>query len=109
MIRRGRPRFGTDAGFLLTETLATFTISAFVLLGLVVVDPEPRGHAEKSEPLPEVYATQRRLAVIVNPIKVEDVGQFRSIVTQLAGESGWSPPTSTAPCCAPTARCRRAP
>ena len=35
MIRRGRPRSGADAGFLLTETLATFTISAFVLLGLV--------------------------------------------------------------------------
>ena len=30
------PRFATDkSGFLLTETLATFTISAFVLLGLV--------------------------------------------------------------------------
>ncbi|MGZ5405999.1 MAG: phosphatase PAP2 family protein, partial [Nocardioides sp.] len=65
---------------------------AFVLLGVVLIDPEPRGHAEKSEPLPEVYATQRRLAVIVNPIKVEDVGQFRAIVSQLAGESGWSPP-----------------
>ncbi|MEJ7794133.1 MAG: diacylglycerol kinase family protein [Nocardioides sp.] len=66
---------------------------ALVLVGLVLVDPEPRGHAEKSEPLPEVYATERRLAVIVNPIKVEDVGQFRAIVSQLAAESGWSQPT----------------
>ncbi len=35
MIRRARRRSGGSAGFLLTETLATFTISAFVLLGLV--------------------------------------------------------------------------
>jgi len=66
---------------------------ALVLVGLVLVDPEPRGHAEKSEPLPEVHAPERRLAVIVNPIKVEDVGQFRAIVSQLAAESGWSQPT----------------
>jgi YegS/Rv2252/BmrU family lipid kinase len=31
--------------------------------------------------------------VIVNPIKVEDVGQFRAIVSTLASESGWSQPT----------------
>jgi YegS/Rv2252/BmrU family lipid kinase len=63
-----------------------------LLLGLVLVDPEPRGHAVKAAPLPEVYSTERRLAVIVNPAKVEDVGQFRSIVSQVAEESGWSPP-----------------
>ncbi len=66
---------------------------AVVLLGLAFLDPEPRGHAEKAEPLPEVFATERNLAVIVNPSKVEDVGQFRSIVSSMAAESGWSPPT----------------
>ena len=64
-----------------------------VLLGLVLLDPVPRGHAEKAEPLPEVYATERQLAVVLNPVKVEDVGQFRAIVTTMAAESGWSPPT----------------
>lgn len=76
-----------------TDVLAGSLLGLAVLvLGLVVIDPEPRGHAVKSEPLPEVYATERRLAVIVNPIKVEDVGQFRAIVSQMAAESGWSRP-----------------
>ncbi|GAA1477564.1 hypothetical protein GCM10009623_20100 [Nocardioides aestuarii] len=66
---------------------------AVVLLGVAFVDPTPRTHAPKAEPLPEVYATERRLAVIVNPVKVEDIGQFRSVVTSMAEESGWSPPT----------------
>ena len=64
-----------------------------VLLGLVLLDPVPRGHAEKAEPLPEVFATERQLAVVLNPVKVEDVGQFRAIVSTMATESGWSTPT----------------
>ena len=31
--------------------------------------------------------------MILNPIKVEDVGQFRTIVGSMAQESGWSEPT----------------
>jgi YegS/Rv2252/BmrU family lipid kinase len=46
-----------------------------------------------TEPLPEVFGSERRLAVVLNPIKVEDVGQFQSIVTTMAVESGWSEPT----------------
>ena len=77
-----------------TDVLAGSLLGlAVLLLGLVVVSPEPRSHAAKAEPLPEVYATDRRLAVIVNPSKVEDVGHFRTIVSQVAEESGWSPPT----------------
>ena len=63
------------------------------LLALAVIDPRPRSIAAKAEPLPEVYASERRLAVILNPIKVEDVGQFRAIVGAMAKESGWSEPT----------------
>ncbi|HEX6149165.1 diacylglycerol kinase family protein [Nocardioides sp.] len=66
---------------------------AVVLLAVVFLDPEPRGHAEKADPLPEVFATDRKLAVIVNPSKVEDVGQFRSVVSAMAAESGWSEPS----------------
>lgn len=65
----------------------------FFFLALALIDPRPRSTAAKAEPLPEVYASQRRLAVILNPIKVEDVGQFRSIVGEMAKESGWSEPT----------------
>ena len=66
---------------------------AIFFLALAVIDPRPRSTAAKSEPLPEVYASERRLAVILNPIKVEDVGQFRSVVGTMAKESGWSEPT----------------
>ena len=63
------------------------------LLALAIIDPRPRSIAARAEPLPEVYASERRLAVILNPIKVEDVGQFRAIVGAMAKESGWSEPT----------------
>ena len=66
---------------------------AIFFLALAVIDPRPRSTAAKSEPLPEVYASARRLAVILNPIKVEDVGAFRAIVTEMAKDSGWSEPT----------------
>ena len=66
---------------------------AVVLLALGFVDPRPRSIAEKSDPLPEVYTSERRLAVVLNPIKVEDTGQFRAIVNAMAVESGWSEPT----------------
>ncbi len=65
-----------------------------VLLGLVVASPQPARYTVRPTPdtpteeLPE----GRRLAVVLNPIKVEDVGQFRSIVSAMARESGWSEP-----------------
>jgi len=64
-----------------------------VLLGLSLYTPLPRSTAEKSEPLPEVFTSARRLAVILNPSKVEDAGQFESIVSTMARESGWSEPS----------------
>ncbi|WP_249423871.1 YegS/Rv2252/BmrU family lipid kinase [Nocardioides coralli] len=64
-----------------------------VLLVLAFLPPEPPGHAVKADPLPDVITTGRRVAVILNPSKVEDVGQFRALVSGMAAESGWSPPT----------------
>ncbi len=66
---------------------------AVFFLALAFIDPRPRSIAARTEPLPEVYASEKRLAVILNPIKVEDVGQFRSLVASMAAESGWSEPT----------------
>ena len=40
-----------------------------------------------------MLASERQLAVILNPIKVEDVGQFRTIVSRWPPTSGWSAPT----------------
>ncbi len=66
---------------------------AIFFLTLTVIDPRPRSTAANSEPLPEVYASARRLSVILNPIKVEDVGAFRAVVSEMAQGSGWSEPT----------------
>jgi YegS/Rv2252/BmrU family lipid kinase len=63
-----------------------------VLLGLVVYSPLPRSHAETMPSLPEVFTTERRLHVVLNPIKVEDVEAFKTIVTTMATAAGWSSP-----------------
>ncbi len=64
-----------------------------VLLGMSLYNPLPRSHAQSAEPLAESVPSARRLAVILNPIKVEDAGQFRAIVSAMAAEAGWSEPT----------------
>lgn len=77
-----------------TDTLGgTLLGAACAIAWLAIYSPLPRSHAEKIEPLPEVYTSERRLAVVLNPIKVEDTGQFRAIVNAMAVESGWSEPT----------------
>ena len=67
--------------------------AAICLIGVAIHNPTPHGHAESVEPLPEVYGAKRRLAVVLNPIKAEDVGQFRSVVETMAQESGWLEPS----------------
>ncbi|QWF22509.1 phosphatase PAP2 family protein [Nocardioides sp. LMS-CY] len=67
--------------------------AGFVLLAIGLYNPRPRGHAESVEPLPEVFVSEKQLAVILNPIKVEDVGQFKAIVSTMAAEAGWSTPS----------------
>ena len=66
---------------------------SFVLLGLAFVNPQPRSHAVRAEPLAEVVPSSKRLAVILNPVKVEDVEAFKATVTSMARESGWQDPT----------------
>jgi YegS/Rv2252/BmrU family lipid kinase len=66
----------------------------FVLLALAIYSPLPRGHAVSASPLVvSVPGSKRDLAVVLNPIKVEDVGQFQAVVSAMAVESGWSEPT----------------
>ena len=77
-----------------SDVLAGYLLGAgMVLLGLAVYSPLPRSHAASVAPLPEVYVSERQLAVVLNPIKVEDVGQFKSIVAAMAAEAGWSTPS----------------
>ncbi|WP_344775094.1 diacylglycerol kinase family protein [Nocardioides panacisoli] len=63
-----------------------------VLVGLTLYNPLPRSHALGAAPLPQAFPTRGRLAVVLNPIKVESVDGFQSIVRQLALESGWQEP-----------------
>ncbi|MEP9362825.1 diacylglycerol kinase family protein [Nocardioides sp. CN2-186] len=67
--------------------------AGMVLLGIGLYNPLPRSRSANFEPLPEVYVSERQLAVVLNPIKVEDVGQFKAIVTTMAAEAGWSTPS----------------
>jgi YegS/Rv2252/BmrU family lipid kinase len=76
-----------------TDVLAGWLFGACVLLvWLSFYSPLPRSHAETAEPLPEVIASQRQLAVVLNPAKIEDVEQFRTTVATMAAEAGWSVP-----------------
>jgi YegS/Rv2252/BmrU family lipid kinase len=77
-----------------SDVLGGWLLAACVLLTwLTFYSPLPRSHAETAEPLTESVPSERQLAVIVNPAKLEDVGQFRAIVEAMAQEAGWSPPS----------------
>jgi YegS/Rv2252/BmrU family lipid kinase len=64
-----------------------------VALGLAVYSPLPRSHAEQLPELPSALPSERNLAVVLNPSKLEDVGEFRHIVTTMATEAGWPTPS----------------
>ena len=77
-----------------TDVIGGLLLGAcMVLLWLSFYSPLPRSHAETAEPLTEAIRSEHQLAVILNPSKIDDVGQFRSIVTAMAAEAGWSAPT----------------
>jgi YegS/Rv2252/BmrU family lipid kinase len=70
------------AGFLLSTAVA--------LLALVAYDPQPRSIALEKQPLPEaIPSSERKLAAILNPVKVDDPAGFRAMVEKMAEESGW--------------------
>jgi len=76
----------------LSDVVAGYAVGAFwVLAMLAVYDPAPRAKAVEafSSPVP----TTRRLAVVLNPIKVEDVTVFKALVERMAADAGWSRPT----------------
>ncbi|WP_204163445.1 YegS/Rv2252/BmrU family lipid kinase [Nocardioides gilvus] len=77
-----------------TDVLAGILLGLVILLvALVWFDPRPSSIAQRSDPLQEVFVSEKRLAVVLNPIKVEDVGAFRALVTNLARDNGWQEPT----------------
>jgi len=74
-----------------SDVLAGYAVGFFwVLLGLVVYDPSPR--RKVVEALPSPLPPNKQLAVVLNPIKVDDVDAFRAMVEEQARMSGWSTP-----------------
>ncbi|HET6562043.1 MAG TPA: diacylglycerol kinase family protein [Marmoricola sp.] len=76
----------------LTDVLTGWALAAFwVTTAAYLVDPTPR--AATADPLPTALPRTRQLAVILNPIKVEDPAAFRGLVNQRAAELGWAEPS----------------
>ena len=76
----------------ITDVLTGFALGAlWVAGGVYLADPSPRSPVH--EPLPTPGPRAHRLAVILNPIKVEDPAAFRLLVDARATELGWSEPT----------------
>jgi YegS/Rv2252/BmrU family lipid kinase len=72
-----------------SDVIAGYAVGAmWVLGGALVFDPAPRTRprAEFSTPVP----TTKQLAVVLNPVKVEDPDAFRAMVEKVAGDAGWT-------------------
>ncbi|HEX6485196.1 MAG TPA: diacylglycerol kinase family protein [Nocardioidaceae bacterium] len=87
---------GLDRLFLgvhhLSDVLAGYAVGGFwVLLGAAVYYPVPPRRPVES--LPSPVPQTKQLAVVLNPIKVDDVDAFKAMVEEHARESGWSAPT----------------
>ncbi|MFS3128401.1 diacylglycerol kinase family protein [Nocardioides sp. Bht2] len=65
-----------------------------ILVGLALFSPQPKLQVEAAEipVVASVPASSRDLHVVLNPIKVDDVGQFQAIVGAMAAEGGWNEP-----------------
>ncbi|MFN8192315.1 MAG: diacylglycerol kinase family protein [Nocardioidaceae bacterium] len=66
--------------------------AGLVLLGVGLYNPLPRSLVETATPLPEALPSNRQVAVVVNPAKVEDMVNFRAIVSAAATAAGWNEP-----------------
>ncbi len=87
---------GADRIFLgvhnLSDVVAGYLLGiAVALFALALFDPTPKSIALSNVALPEVFPSEhRRLAVVLNPAKVGDAGQFVAMVDQMAAESGFA-------------------
>ena len=64
-----------------------------VFLGMALYTPLPASHALGRRPLVDSVRGNRKIAVVLNPIKVESVEHFKTMVNTMAKESGWKTPT----------------
>jgi YegS/Rv2252/BmrU family lipid kinase len=76
----------------LSDVIAGFAVGTFWVLVMTLVyhpAPRPAVREELVSPVPRT----KQLAVVLNPVKVEDVAAFQALVARMAAESGWSEPT----------------
>ena len=87
---------GADRIFLgvhnLSDVVAGYLLGiGLLLLWLALYDPTPRSIALVNQPLPDALPTERKkLAVILNPSKIDDPGQFRLMAEAQAADSGFA-------------------
>jgi YegS/Rv2252/BmrU family lipid kinase len=87
---------GADRIFLgvhnISDVVAGYLLGGgIVLLWLALYDPTPRSIALANAPLADAVPNERKkLAAILNPIKVDDAGQFRTMVEAMALDSGFA-------------------
>jgi YegS/Rv2252/BmrU family lipid kinase len=75
-----------------TDVAAGYAVGAFwVLAGAVLYDPTPR--VRPVEAFASPVPTTRQVAVVLNPIKVDDVAVFKAMLERTAAELGWSRPS----------------
>ena len=75
-----------------SDVLAGWAVgTCWVFIGILVYHPAPRTRPQQafSEPVPKT----KQLAVVLNPVKVEDVDVFRAMVERSAADGGWGQPT----------------
>jgi diacylglycerol kinase family enzyme/membrane-associated phospholipid phosphatase len=75
-----------------TDVIAGYALGAAVVLGAAYLfDPAPP--LIRAEPLTSpTMMVDKKLACILNPIKVEDVGAFKSLVEKMAADRGYTKP-----------------
>ncbi|MET0997586.1 MAG: phosphatase PAP2 family protein, partial [Marmoricola sp.] len=87
---------GADRIFLgvhnLSDVVAGYLLGAGIVLAwLAFYDPTPRSIALVNTPLADAVPTERKkLAVILNPSKIDDAPAFRTLVEALALDSGYA-------------------
>ena len=75
----------------ISDVVAGLAVGFFwVAVGAAVYHPAPRSQVSEqfSSPVPST----RQLAVVLNPIKVEDVDAFKAMVNTMAEDAGWGRP-----------------
>jgi YegS/Rv2252/BmrU family lipid kinase len=87
---------GADRIFLgvhnVSDVLAGYLLGAGIVLAwLALYDPTPRSIALVNVPFADAVPNQRKkLAVVLNPIKIDEPGQFRELVEMLARDAGYA-------------------